>query len=87
MLVLNLDTGKESHFSANTSPEYALAYAAAFDEGLLDKFWDMDKETLYKSLPFRKSTCKERDILYLGTYLTDTYGTVINASQGQQRAM
>ena len=80
MLVLNLDTGKENIFSPNTSAYYALAYTAAFDEGLLNnEFWDMDKEQLYMALPFSSSIRLDHQIIYLGDNsnlgATPLYGT------------
>lgn len=68
MLVLNLDTGKETHFAENTAPQYALSYAAASGENCLTAFWRVDKDALYRNLPFLLSARLGKKIMYLGEY-------------------
>ena len=91
MLIMELNSGREAKHSPNTSPEYALAYEAAFDEEILSEFWDIDKEQLYMALPFSLSTRTGKTILYLGDTLglgdNPIYGTVLSSVNQSQRVV
>lgn len=83
MLIIELNSGREAKHAPNTPPEYGLAYEAAFDEGLLGEFWDINKEQLYMALPFSLSNRNNKTIMYLGDIMglgnNPLYGTVLNS--------